>query len=116
MKMIIALIRPECLEAVEEALAKVLDEGDNFRLTIDSVEGRGRDAGDVEYVRGREVRVRTVPKTRITIAVNDAYVEKTIAAIVAGAKDGEVGDGKIFVLPVEDVVRIRTGERGEKAI
>ncbi len=116
MKMIIALIRPDRLEAVEDALAKVLDEGDNFRLTIDTVEGRGRQAGEVEYVRGREVHVRTVQKTRITIAVNDAYVEKTIAAIVAGAKEGEVGDGKIFVLALDEVVRIRTGERGEKAI
>ncbi|MBX7114322.1 MAG: P-II family nitrogen regulator [Myxococcaceae bacterium] len=116
MKMIIALIRPDRLDAVEKALAQVLDEGDNFRLTIDTVEGRGRQAGEVEYVRGREVQVRTVQKTRLTIAVNEAYVEKTIAAIVAGAKEGEVGDGKIFVLPLDEVVRIRTGERGAKAI
>jgi nitrogen regulatory protein P-II 2 len=116
MKLIIALIRPERLESVEEALSKVLDEGDNFRLTVDTVEGRGRSAGEVEYVRGREVQVRMVQKTRLMIAVNDAYVEKTIEAILGGAREGGVGDGKIFVLPLEEVVRIRTGERGGKAI
>ncbi len=116
MKMITALIRPERLEAVEEALAAVLDEGDNYRITVDTVEGRGRAEGEVEYVRGRAVRVRMVQKTRVTIAVNDAYVEKTIEAIVKGAREGSVGDGKIFVQPLEDVVRIRTGERGPKAI
>jgi nitrogen regulatory protein P-II 1 len=116
MKMIIALIRPERLEAVEEALAAVLDEGDNYRITVDTVEGRGRQAGEVEYVRGRAVKVRMVQKTRVTIAVNDAYVEKAIDAIVKGAREGNVGDGKIFVMPLEEVVRIRTGERGGKAI
>lgn len=116
MKMITALIRPERLEAVEEALAKVLDEGDNYRITVDTVEGRGRSEGEVEYVRGRAVKVRMVQKTRVTIAVNDAYVEKTIDAIVLGAREGAVGDGKIFVTPLEEVVRIRTGERGGQAI
>ena len=116
MKMIIALIRPERLEAVEEALAAILDEGDNYRITVDTVEGRGRSAGEVEYVRGRAVKVRMVQKTRVTIAVNDAYVEKTIEAIVKGAREGAVGDGKIFVVPLEEVVRIRTGERGGQAI
>lgn len=116
MKMIIALIRPERLEAVEEALSKVLDEGDNYRITVDTVEGRGRQEGEVEYVRGRAVKVRMVQKTRITLAVNDGYVEKTIEAIIKGAREGRVGDGKIFVMPLEDVVRIRTGERGGTAI
>ena len=116
MKMIIALIRPERLDAVEEALAAVLDEGDNYRITVDTVEGRGRSAGEVEYVRGREVHVRMVQKTRVMIAVNDAYVEKTIEAIAKAAREGEVGDGKIFVVPLDEVVRIRTGERGGKAI
>ena len=116
MKMIIAMIRPERLEAVEEALARVLDEGDNYRITVDTVEGRGRQAGETEYVRGREVKVRMVQKTRIMIAVNDGYVEKAIEAIVKGAREGQVGDGKIFVVPLEEAVRIRTGERGGSAI
>lgn len=116
MKMITALIRPERLEAVEEALAVVLDEGDNYRITVDTVEGRGRAEGEVEYVRGRAVRVRMVQKTRVTIAVNDAYVEKTLEAIIKAAREGKVGDGKIFVTPLEEVVRIRTGERGGQAI
>lgn len=116
MKMITALIRPERLDAVEAALAKVLDEGDNYRITVDTVEGRGKASGEVEYVRGRAVKVRKVQKTRIMLAVNDSYVERTISAIIESASEGEVGDGKIFVTPLEDVIRIRTGDRGEKAI
>ncbi|MCA2981925.1 MAG: P-II family nitrogen regulator [Myxococcaceae bacterium] len=119
MKMIIAIIRPERLEAVEEALGAVLDEGDHYRITIDTVEGRGRQEGEVELFRGQQVRVRNVQKTRITICVNDAYVEKTIAAIQRGARTepgGAVGDGKIFVMPLDEVVRIRTGERGSTAV
>ncbi|MFT3835488.1 MAG: P-II family nitrogen regulator [Myxococcaceae bacterium] len=116
MKMIIAIIRPEQLEPVEDALKAVLDEGDNFRLTVDTVEGHGRQEGEVELVRGRQVRVRRVQKSRVTLCVNDAYVEKTIDAIVKAARTGAVGDGKIFVLPLEESVRIRTGERGGSAI
>lgn len=119
MKMIIAIIRPERLEAVEESLRSVLDEGDNFRLTVDTVEGHGRQTGQVEYFRGQEVKLRTVQKSRLTICVNDAYVEKTIDAITSGARtqpDGAVGDGKIFVMHLEEAVRIRTGERGGSAI
>lgn len=119
MKMIVAIIRPERLEAVEESLRRVLDEGDNFRLTVDNVQGHGRQSGEVEYFRGQEVKPRTVQKTRLTIGVNDDYVEKVIAAVTEGARtapDGAVGDGKIFVLPLEQVVRIRTGERGGSAI
>lgn len=118
MKMIIAVIRPERLTDVEDALRAVLDEGDNFRITIDTIEGHGRQEGSVELFRGQEVHQRTVTKTRITICVNDGYVERTIEAIQKGARtgDGAVGDGKIFVVPLEEVVRIRTGERGNKAI
>lgn len=116
MKMITALIRPERLDAVEEALSQVLDEGDNYRITVDTVEGRGRAEGEVEYVRGQPVRIRMVHKTRVMLAVNDAYVEKTIAAIMQAAREGAVGDGKIFVTPLDEVVRIRTGERGGQAI
>jgi len=119
MKMITAIIRPERLEATEEALREVLDEGDNFRLTLDHVEGHGRQEGEVEYVRGQKVKARRVPKARLTLCVNDAYVEKTVQAILKGARSseqGEVGDGKIFIVALEDCVRIRTGERGGAAI
>ena len=116
MKMIIAIIRPEQLEPVEDALKAVLDEGDNFRLTVDTVEGHGRQEGEVELVRGRQVRVRRVQKTRDTICVNDGYVQKTIDAIVGAARTGAVGDGKIFIVPLEESVRIRTGERGGSEI
>jgi nitrogen regulatory protein P-II 2 len=120
MKLVIAILRPERLDAVQEELQRVLDEDDHYRLTVDSVEGHGAQAGEVELFRGRSIRPRLVPKTRIMIAVNDAYVEKTIEAIVRGARTegdgGAVGDGKIFVQPLEEVVRIRTGERGATAI
>lgn len=119
MKMIIAIIRPERLEAVEEALKKVLDEGDHYRVTVDTVDGHGRQEGEVELFRGREVRSGKVQKSRVTVCVNDGYVEKTIEAIVAGARTdavGAVGDGKIFVVPLEQAIRIRTGERGPSAI
>ena len=119
MKMIIAIIRPERLEAVEDALGEVLDEGDNYRITIDTVEGRGRQSGETELFRGQKVKVRLVQKTRITICVNEGYVERAVAAIVQGARtdgEGAVGDGKIFVVPLDEVVRIRTGERGGTAI
>lgn len=120
MKLIVAIIRPERLDAVQEALQRVLDESDHYRLTVDSVEGHGAQEGEVEHFRGRKIRPRLLPKTRVTIAVNEAYVEKTIAAIIEGARtegqSGAVGDGKIFVQPLEEVVRIRTGERGTRAI
>ncbi len=119
MKMITAIIRPERLEVVAEELAKVLDEGDNFRLTVDTVEGHGRHEGEVELFRGKEVRVRMVQKSRITLCVNDGYVDKAVDAILRAARTeggGAVGDGKIFVVPLEDVRRIRTGERGPQAI
>jgi len=116
MKMIIGIIRPERLEAVEEALRAILDEGDHYRLTVDTVEGHGRQEGEVEIFRGQKVRSTRVPKTRLTVCVNDAYVEKTVEAIVQGARSGAVGDGKVFVVPLEEVIRIRTGERGGGAI
>lgn len=119
MKMIIAVIRPERLGAVQEALQKVLDEEDRYRLTVDTVEGHGAAAGEVEFFRGRSVRPSLSPRTRLMIALNDPYVEKAVNAIVAGARtdgNGAVGDGKIFVMPLEDCIRIRTGERGGGAI
>jgi len=118
MKLIIAIIRPEKLDAVQAELQSALDEGDHYRLTAQTVDGHGRQAGEVEYFRGQQVRQRLVQKTQLTIGVNDAYVERTIEAILHGARtgDGEIGDGKIFVVPLEECVRIRTGERGGQAI
>jgi nitrogen regulatory protein P-II 1 len=118
MKLIIAIIRPERLDAVQAALQAALDEGDHYRLTAQSVDGHGRQAGEVEYFRGQAVRQRMVQKTQVTIGVNDDYVEPAIEAIRRAARTGtgEVGDGKIFVVPLEEVVRIRTGERGRPAI
>lgn len=118
MKLIIAIIRPERLDAVQVALQGALDEGDNYRLTAQTVDGHGRQAGEVEYFRGRPVRQRLVQKTQITVGVNDVYVEPAIQAIVKAARtgEGEIGDGKIFVLPLDEVIRIRTGERGGNAI
>ena len=118
MKLVIAINRPERLEAVEEALRAVLDEGAAYRLSADEVLGHGRQSGEVELFRGQEVHVRGVERTRVTIGVNDAYLEKTVDAIVKAARigTGQVGDGKVFVLPLEDAVRIRTGERGGRSI
>ncbi|MDP2339939.1 MAG: P-II family nitrogen regulator [Deltaproteobacteria bacterium] len=119
MKLVIAIIRPERLDAVQEELRRVLDEQDNYRITIDTVQGHGRQHGDVEYMRGQPVQPRLVTKVRVMVAVNDPYVDRTIEAICEGARtagDGAVGDGKIMVMPLEDVIRIRTGERGPKAI
>jgi len=119
LKLIIAIIRPERVQAVQDALQKTLDEGDNYRLTVASVDGHGRATGEIEYFRGQQVRTRMAQKAQITIGVNDAYVEKAIDAIVVaarGSNGGEIGDGKIFVLPLEQCVRIRTGERGGSAI
>jgi nitrogen regulatory protein P-II 1 len=118
MKLIVAIIRPEQLDGVQTALRAILDEDDNYRMTVSSVEGHGQQRGEVEYFRGQEMRPPMVRKTQITIGVNDKYVEPTVNAIVKGARtgNGEVGDGKIFVLPLDDCIRIRTGEHGGTAI
>jgi nitrogen regulatory protein P-II 1 len=118
MKLIIAIIRPERLEPVQAALEAALDEADHYRITVQPVEGHGQQRGPLEYFRGQAVRPKLLRKTQVTIALNDQYVEPAIAAIIQGARSegGAVGDGKIFVVPLEECVRIRTGERGSKAI
>lgn len=116
MKLLIAIIRPDRLEAVQLALRKVLDENDSYRITVSPVEGHGAQQGEVEFVRGQKVRPRMIPKLQVTIGLNDDYVEKAIAAVVDGARTGGVGDGKIFILPLQECIRIRTGERGGDAI
>ena len=115
MKLVMAIIRPEKLEAVQAAL----NERDVFLMTVTDVRGCGRQRGYTEVYRGTEYSPRLLPKLKLEIAVNDAFVEATIEAIVHAARMGEtgqIGDGKIFVLPLEDCVRIRTGERGPDAI
>ncbi len=119
MKLVIAIIRPERLDSVRAALEAVLDEADSYRLTVQKVEGHGRQRGAMEYFRGQQVRAKLVDKVKVTIGVNDRYVEPAIQAIIKGARtepDGAVGDGKIFVVPLEECVRIRTGARGGPAI
>jgi nitrogen regulatory protein P-II 2 len=115
MKLIVAIIQPSKLEAVKAALTDV----EVFRLTVMDVQGFGRQKGHTEVYRGHEFSVNLLRKVQLMIAVNDDFVEPTIDAIVKGGRSGpkgEIGDGKIFVLPLEDCIRIRTGERGGEAI
>jgi len=115
MKLIIAIIQPNRLEAVKAALADV----EVFRLTVMDVQGFGRQKGHTEVYRGHEITVNLLRKVQLQIAVNDEFVEPTINAIIKGGRtgqSGEIGDGKIFVLPMDDCIRIRTGERGGEAI
>lgn len=112
MKLIVAIIQPFRLEEVKQALYA----SDVQLITVSEVLGHGRQGGVTEVYRGNRETGNLLRKIRLEIAVNDNYVEKTIAAIVSGAKTGELGDGKIFVYNLEECVRIRTEERGEGAI
>jgi nitrogen regulatory protein P-II 1 len=112
MKLITAIVKPFKLEEVKEALAAAGIEG----MTVSDVKGFGRQKGHTEIYRGSEYTVDFLPKVKIEIAVRDEMVGSTIDAICKGAKTGKIGDGKIFVLPLEEVVRIRTDERGESAV
>ncbi|MEZ6139680.1 MAG: P-II family nitrogen regulator [Zavarzinella sp.] len=115
MKLILAIIQPSRLEIVKEALNQVAV----YRLTVVDVYGFGRQKGQSEVFRGHEVAVNMVRKVQLQIAVNEDFVEPTVNAIVQAGRtgtDGRVGDGKIFILPMDDCVRIRTGERGPEAI
>ena len=112
MKKIEAIIKPFKLEEVKDALAEMGVEG----MTVSEVKGFGRQKGHTEIYRGSEYTVDFLPKVKIEIAVADGIVGKAIDAIVASAKTGKIGDGKVFVIPVDEVVRIRTDERGETAI
>jgi nitrogen regulatory protein P-II 1 len=112
MKEITAIIRPDKLEVVKEALQEIQCNG----VTVTEVKGRGRQLGITESYRGRDYKVDLLPKTRLEIIVNDEDTEDVIDAIVKTAQTGDIGDGKIFISPVDDVVRIRTGERGQKAV
>lgn len=112
MKRIVAIVRPERLEAVKDALLAQ----DACGMTISQASGCGNQHGWKEHFRGTEVLLNTVPKVRFELVVEDGEVDRMVDAILASARTGEVGDGKIFVSPIEEVIRIRTGERGEAAI
>ena len=112
MKMIVAVIQPEKLGPVKEALFNA----EVCRMTVSRVRGCGQQAGYDEHYRGQVKSVNLLEKIRIEIAVNDEYVKPTVKAIVKGAKSGSLGDGKIFVMPMDDCIRIRTDESGEDAI
>ena len=112
MKQITAVIKPFKLDEVREALAAVGVNG----LTVTEVKGFGRQKGHTELYRGAEYVVDFLPKVKVELVVSDDVVEHAVEAIVKAARTGKIGDGKIFVTPVEQVVRIRTGETGPDAI
>jgi nitrogen regulatory protein P-II 1 len=112
MKKITAIVRPEKLEVLKEALFAANVSG----MTISQVNGCGNQHGWKEYFRGTEVMLNMVPKVKFEIIVDDADVDGIVGVIQKTAQTGEVGDGKIFIFPVDQVIRIRTGESGEAAI
>jgi nitrogen regulatory protein P-II 1 len=112
MKKIEAIIKPFKLEEVKEALADLGIEG----MTVSEVKGFGRQKGHTEIYRGSEYTVDFLPKIKIEVVIADSALQGALAAIVKSAKTGKIGDGKVFVSPVEEAVRIRTEETGDKAI
>ena len=112
MKMVTAIVKPFKLDEVREALSAIGVQG----VTVTEVKGFGRQKGHTELYRGAEYVVDFLPKVKIEIICEDAVVERAVDAIVAAARTGRIGDGKIFVSNIEEVVRIRTGERGQDAI
>ncbi|MCF8205510.1 MAG: P-II family nitrogen regulator [Methylotenera sp.] len=112
MKMITAVIKPFKLDEVREALSAIGVQG----LTVTEVKGFGRQKGHTELYRGAEYVVDFLPKVKIEAAVNDDVVERVIEAIESSARTGKIGDGKVFVSPLDQVVRIRTGETGNDAL
>ncbi len=112
MKLITAYIQPYKLNDVKEELYKA----EIFKMSVTNALGAGQQKGFHESYRGVDIEVNLLKKTRIDIAVNDEFVQPTIDAIIKGARTGEIGDGKIFVVPLERVIRIRSGEEGNAAI
>jgi nitrogen regulatory protein P-II 2 len=112
MKLIFAIIRPHRLQDVKDALFKLGIAG----MTVTEVRGAGRQKGQVERYRGSEYNIDLLAKCKIEVAVSDDQQEETVQAIRKAAYTGEIGDGKIFVLPLEDSMRIRTGERGNDSL
>ncbi len=112
MKKIEAIIKPFKMEDVKESLAEVGIEG----MTVSEVKGFGRQKGHTEIYRGSEYTVDFLPKVKIELVVAEAMLDKAVQAITTAAKTGKIGDGKIFILPLENAIRIRTEETGESAI
>lgn len=112
MKKIEAIIKPFMLDHAKEALAK----GGITGLTVSEVRGFGRQKGHIDLYRGSEYELSFLPKLKLEVVVDDQSVEKVIAIVVESASTGKIGDGKIFVLPYVEAIRIRTGERGDAAL
>jgi nitrogen regulatory protein P-II 2 len=112
MKYIIAIIKPFKLDQVREALGALGVQG----ITVTEVKGHGRQKGHTEFYRGAEYAVSFVPKVKIEVALESSIVDKAVEAIQAAAQTGQIGDGKVFVLPLELAVRVRTGETGAAAL
>ncbi|GAB5450996.1 MAG: P-II family nitrogen regulator [Halioglobus sp.] len=112
MKLVTAIVKPFKLDDVREALSEIGVQG----ITVTEVKGFGRQKGHTELYRGAEYVVDFLPKVKIEVAVADGMVDQTIEAITKAANTGKIGDGKLFVSPMEQVIRIRTGETGEDAI
>ena len=112
MKMITAIVKPFKLDDVREALAGIGVQG----ITVSEVKGFGRQKGHTELYRGAEYVVDFLPKVKLEVALSDGMVDAATEAIVAAARTGKIGDGKIFITPVEEAIRIRTGETGNEAV
>ncbi|WP_300012920.1 P-II family nitrogen regulator [Pseudonocardia sp.] len=112
MKLVTAIVKPFVLEDVKGALEQIGVLG----MTVSEVQGYGRQKGHTEVYRGAEYSVDFVPKVRVEVVADDALAEKVVDAVVEAARTGKIGDGKVWVTPVEGVVRVRTGERGTDAI
>jgi nitrogen regulatory protein P-II 1/nitrogen regulatory protein P-II 2 len=112
MKMITAMVRPTRVDAIKTALVAM----DLVGMTVSDSRGFGRQKGQVERYRGTEFTVEFLPKSKVVVVVPDAKVDAAVSAILEAARTGEIGDGKIFVTPVEKAIRIRTGDSGETAL
>ncbi len=112
MKMVTAIVKPFKLDDVREALSEIGVQG----ITVSEVKGFGRQKGHTELYRGAEYVVDFLPKVKIEVVVPDGIVEQVIEAVTKAARTGKIGDGKIFVTPIDQAVRIRTGETGEEAV
>jgi nitrogen regulatory protein P-II 1 len=112
MKLVVAVVKPFKLDDVKEALKALGVHG----MTVSEVQGFGRQRGHTEVYRGAEYEVEFVPKVRLEIVVDDAQADEVTNAVVDAAGTGKIGDGKVWILPVEEVVRVRTGERGTDAL
>ncbi len=112
MKLVVAVIKPFKLDDVKEALDRLNIKG----MTVTEAQGYGRQSGHTEIYRGSEYQVSFVPKIRIEIALDDSMVDQVVDAIVAAAQTGKIGDGKLWTVPIEELVRVRTNERGTDAV